>query len=105
MPPQDLTTKTIGYAIHEMEFYSLWSEHSTHFISYRCRNVEACCLSLQQSGREKQENLVCQAGVKRNRDGQFKKKIANILIETTLFLSKTLHYKAAFCSSVTIHCM
>ena len=22
MPPQDLTTKTIGYAIHEMEFYS-----------------------------------------------------------------------------------
>ena len=52
----------------------VWSEHSTHFISYRCRNVEACCLSLQQSGREKQENLVFQVDVKRNRDGQFKKK-------------------------------
>ena len=53
-----------GYAIHEMEFYST-SEHSTHFISYRYRNVEAGCLSLQQSGRENQ-NLVCQAGVNRN---------------------------------------
>ena len=34
------------------------SKHSTHFNSYRYRNVEAGCLSLQQSGREKQENLV-----------------------------------------------
>ena len=43
---------------------------STHFISYRCRNVEAGCRSLQQSEREKQENLVRQAGVKRDPDGQ-----------------------------------
>ena len=50
------------------------SEHSTHFISYQYRNVEASCLSLQQSGGENQENLVCQAGVKKNRDGQLKKK-------------------------------
>ena len=50
------------------------SEHSTHFISYQYRNVEAGCLSLQQSGGENQENLVCQAGVKKNRDGQLKKK-------------------------------
>ena len=46
---------------------------STHFISYRCRNVEAGCRSLQQSEREKQENLVRQAGVKRDPDGQLKK--------------------------------
>lgn len=61
---------------------------STHFISYRCRNVEAGCRSLQQSEREKQENLVRQAGVKRNPDGQLKK-MANILTKTSLFLSKS----------------
>ena len=43
---------------------------STHFIPYQCRNVEAGCSSLQQSEREKQENLVRQAGVKRDLDGQ-----------------------------------
>ena len=43
---------------------------STHFIPYRCQNVEAGCSSLQQSEREKQENLVRQAGVKRDPDGQ-----------------------------------
>ena len=61
---------------------------STHFISYRCRNVEAGCLSPQQSDREKQENLVRQAGVKRDSDGQLKK-MANVLTKTSLFLSKS----------------
>lgn len=64
------TTKTIVYAIHEIEFYSYCQSNSTHFIPYRCRNVEAGCSSLQQSEREKQENLVRQAGVKRDPDGQ-----------------------------------
>ena len=61
---------------------------SAHFISYRSRNVEAGCRSLQQSEREKQENLVRQAGVKRDSDGQLKK-MANILTKTSLFLSKS----------------
>lgn len=61
---------------------------STHFISYRFRNVEAGCRSLQQSERGKQENLVRLAGVKRNPDGQLKK-MANILTKTSLFLSKS----------------